>query len=368
MKILLVGEFSGFYNSLKDGLRELGHDVLLASMGDGYKDLPSDILWDSRYLGYWGVLERSMKVIKTLHLLKGYDVVQFVNPEIFLIRFGFNKFVLNEIIKNNGKSFLTIAGDLVDGWNYWKNPLENNIKYSWIPDYVKYDLNGVLPNWLKSKTHLKWEKDMMLKMDGIIPVMYEYSVPYRKYPNLRQTLPLPINTHKIKYFNNNVSKKIIVFHGLNRYGFKGTRFVEKAFEILNKKYPNDLELIIDGKLPYNKYIELLSRANIVIDQTNSYSLGMNALIAMAMGKVVLGGAEPESIKEMGYNYCPAINIIPNEKDIVSKIEMLLDQRKDITDIGFRSRKFIEEYHDYLKVAQQYLKVWNNPMITQNSNK
>ena len=110
MKILLVGEFSGFYNSLKDGLRELGHDILLASMGDGYKDLPSDILWDSRYLGYWGVLERSMKVIKTLHLLKGYDVVQFVNPEIFLIRFGFNKFVLNEIIKNNGKSFLTMAG------------------------------------------------------------------------------------------------------------------------------------------------------------------------------------------------------------------------------------------------------------------
>lgn len=35
MKVLLVGEFSGFYLNLKQGLQELGVDVTLAANGDG---------------------------------------------------------------------------------------------------------------------------------------------------------------------------------------------------------------------------------------------------------------------------------------------------------------------------------------------
>ena len=35
MKILLMGEFSGFYLNLKQGLQELGAEVTLAANGDG---------------------------------------------------------------------------------------------------------------------------------------------------------------------------------------------------------------------------------------------------------------------------------------------------------------------------------------------
>ena len=37
MKILLLGDFSAVHKNLKDGLLELGHDVVLASDGDGFK-------------------------------------------------------------------------------------------------------------------------------------------------------------------------------------------------------------------------------------------------------------------------------------------------------------------------------------------
>ena len=37
MKILLMGEFSGFYLNLKQGLQELGAEVTLAANGDGWK-------------------------------------------------------------------------------------------------------------------------------------------------------------------------------------------------------------------------------------------------------------------------------------------------------------------------------------------
>ena len=48
MRILLVGEYSGLFNCLKDGLIALGHEVFLASDGDAYRDYPSDFRWDVR--------------------------------------------------------------------------------------------------------------------------------------------------------------------------------------------------------------------------------------------------------------------------------------------------------------------------------
>ena len=44
MKILLVGEYSRLHNSLQEGLRALGHQVILISTGDSFKKYPSDII------------------------------------------------------------------------------------------------------------------------------------------------------------------------------------------------------------------------------------------------------------------------------------------------------------------------------------
>ena len=44
MRILLVGEYSRLHNSLKEGLVQLGHEVVLLSSGDGFKNFPSDII------------------------------------------------------------------------------------------------------------------------------------------------------------------------------------------------------------------------------------------------------------------------------------------------------------------------------------
>ena len=92
------------------------------------------------------------------------------------------------------------------------------------------------------------------------------------------------------YIKNTIKKKIIIFHGLNRFGFEDAKYIEDAFKVLSKKYPDDIELIIRGRMPLNCYLEILSKANIVIDQTNTYSLGVNGICALAIDKVVMGGA------------------------------------------------------------------------------
>ena len=63
MKILLLGEFSGFNKNLKDGLLKLGHECQVAGIKDGFKNIPVDINLDSNYSGIIGKFEKRFKLI-----------------------------------------------------------------------------------------------------------------------------------------------------------------------------------------------------------------------------------------------------------------------------------------------------------------
>lgn len=360
MKILLVGEFSGLHNSLKDGLTELGHDVILASTGDGWKKYPSDINWaDTFFKGRVGYLEYLYKQYALSKKLSGFDVVQFMSDYlVFDKRFGLEGICYNNLIKRNKRAYFIGAGADPNIWQYWlekKDPKLANL----VTQTNKSDLDASLvKNLLSPEERIKTVK-LVERADGFIPVMYEYAEPYRKLKNLCPTIPLPVNCSKIEYTENKVGSKLVVFHGLNRRGAKGTEYVEKAFEILKSKYPNDLELVIAGNMKYSDYIEFIKRVNVIIDQTNSYSLGINGLVSLAMGKVTMGGAEPLGKKELGYENCPVINIKPDPDYIVIRIEELLEKRSQISELGNQSRCFVEKYHSHIKIARDYLSTWNS---------
>lgn len=353
MKILLLGEFSSLHKNLKDGLRELGHDVTIASSGDGYRDVERDIDLKIPGCKFLKHLNNRLYLLKWLKMFKGYDVVQLINPFIFYRNYLFpNRYYLKKIVEQNEKCFFLAAGSDAFFWKYGRERL----RYSPFNEYLEYDLKKK-KCYLEGKKSYLFNKYIVDKSDGIIPIMYEYEISYKEHPKLQQTIPIPINIEKIKYQENKVGSKLVVFHGLTRYGFKGTKHVEKAFSILSQKYPDDLELIIDGNLPLNQYLKLMKRTNIVIDQTNSYSLGVNGVYALAMGKVVLGGAEPESLQALNVSSSPVINIIPDYNSIVSSIESLLENKNKILEIGRESRSFAERVHGHVKIAKQYLKTW-----------
>jgi hypothetical protein len=110
-------------------------------------------------------------------------------------------------------------------------------------------------------------------------------------------------------------------------------------------------------MPLKDYLLMLQKANIVIDQTYGYSQGMNGLYSLALGKIVLGGAEPESLKYMEIDESPVINIKPNALSIINKIEDLIVNKKHITEMGFNSRKFVEQVHGHKKVAKKFIATW-----------
>lgn len=352
MKILLLGDYSSLHENLKEGLQQLGYDVTTASYGDAWKKIDSDINFNSKYSGLLGRCIRFIKPWLLLPKLVNYDVVQLINPVIFPPIWFYNSTMLKIIVKNNKKTFLLVAGD--DCMYY---DVLDGFRYSPIASWKKYDNNGKPSIW-ESRRICKWSQKLLEKVNGVIPIMFEYAEGYRSHQKLKNTIAIPVNVSKVKYHENIVREKIVIFHGIIRPGFKGTHIINEALEVIKRKYPDEVEVVVKGKIPLNDYLKLIEDVNIVIDQAYSYSYALNALYSMALGKVVLSGCEPECMEELKLETCPVINIKPDVDDIVNRLAELIDNKQNIPKLGLESRLFVERYHDYKQVAQKYLETWN----------
>jgi glycosyltransferase involved in cell wall biosynthesis len=347
MKILLLGEFSGFFDNLKDGLISLGHDVITINSGDGWKKIGSRQkikLFSNSKFKYIRLIENLFLLIFNIKKIKDFDIVQIISPIIFGYRFNQNILALRYISKNNKKVFLSVAGD-----HYNIKFVFENLKYS--PPLNEATFNN--------RRKINDEKVLNI-VSGIIPVMYTYAEVYRNHKKLLDTIPLPLNSNEIK-FSNQVFKdnKILIFHGLNREDEKGTKYILEAMHKLKKNFPNKVEILVEGKLPFKIYKKLLEEANIIVDQALSYEYGMNALYSMAMGKIVLSGNEIECQEEFKRYDIPIINIKPNANDIYDKLVSLINNKEKIIEIGNKSRLFVEDFHNHIKIAQKYVDLWNS---------
>ena len=79
MKILLMGEYSNVHATLAEGLRKLGHEVTVLSNGDFWKNYPRDINMVRKPGKLCGILYL-IKLYTIVHKLRGYDIVQLINP------------------------------------------------------------------------------------------------------------------------------------------------------------------------------------------------------------------------------------------------------------------------------------------------
>ncbi len=368
MKILILGDFSGFGLNLKKGFEKEKEEVILISNGDGWKKIPgSDLNLKSYYKTngkYVNKIERTIIGIKNRKIInkfikekEGYfDVIFIINSGMIFANFidyfriTFLGKDLKKLLKKDGKIYLSACGDDYFYLTYAKKILK----------YFTYDYVDAK----KIKYFLDKEKKIHNYIDGIIPTLYDYSIGYKnsqyfKEGKVLETIPMPIDSQIIEYKKNKLKDKIIIFHGINREEFKGTKYIKKAMENIKKKYPDQVEIIIKGNMPLKDYKELLSNVDIVLDQCKTYGYGMNALYAMAMGKVVLSGNEVENMEEFKRKDIPVVNIRPEVIDIEKKLEYLIENPNLILEIGEKSRKYVEEVHDMKIVAKKYLEIFKN---------
>lgn len=361
MKVLLLGEFSGLYRYLKQGLLELGIDTTLAANGDLWKNIGgADFPLFHTGGDNWGFCKKVKSYIfepyQVAKKLCGYDVIQVINP--FIYHELINGDLMKRIVEQNGLFSLSSAGDDYVIWKAYKKR---------IFDYYVYDLDHTAQKLYDERnvfnlSRIKYQKRLISKAELIIPCCYEYYKSYTSFPKLKEktvkTIPLPINCNEIDYRENIVNNKIVFFHGINRELAKGTPFIREALEVISNKYPNDVEVIINKRMPFREYLEVMHKTNVVIDHCMGYSYGMNSCVAMAEGKVVMAGNHPEIQGELGM-VPPVVWIKPDVKHIVSQLEMIIENRNSISGMGYKSRQHVEKHHDHIKVASQYLEAWKS---------
>ena len=357
MRILLFGEYSGFFNCLKDGLIALGHDVFLASNGDGPKDFPSDFRWDSKI--WKGRISRIAPFYNVANIMlhkkmfSGYDVVLLIAPNNISQYTWLNRIPYDSLLENNKKVFLSGAGITPRVFNYWYNTTG---KYrSYMEGYL---YGGQRLRIQENKQMRQWEEDLMNRIDGYIPIWYEYAEPYRKHPKFLKTIRIPVNISQFEYKPNIVREgKIVFYHGITKECKGSMRYIKPAFDKLRKDYSDKAEFICASRLPFAEYMKVVDRTNVIVDDANSYSIAMNGLFSMLKGKLIMGGAEPVANEEYGYDYNPVYNINPDVDQICDTMIDIIKHKDDIEERGMKGRKFVEQYHDYKDIAQQYIDVF-----------
>lgn len=371
MKILIIGEFSGFSKNLCRGFKKIGHEACAFSWGDSFKRIISEEgsvsinIYNYKMFGYEikgsHYIRRFFSFLKMKKIIKQkkqlYDCALIINPS-FIKNKGlwFDPYPTIEDVKSmlthKDMIFLSACGnDFI-----FNSYLPYREKTS---DYIR---KKFLSNLDKAKDSFF---NIFNSIKGVIPIMVDNADAYRKFQYLYKykifnTIPLPyeINSSNYTYKKGDTIK---IFHGVTRSKEKGSDIIIEALNKISEEFGDKVLIRIVSKVTLQEYLRLMEDTDIVIDQCFAYSYGLNAIEALSMGKVVLSGNEPNNIKEFGIDYCPVINIRPSVNNIVEELTKLINNPEKISEISCKSKLYATRVHDCEKIAHEYTDLFEAEM-------
>lgn len=391
MKILLLGDYSNVHATLAEGLRALGHTVVVASDGDGWKDYPRDI--DLKRPGKPGGTNLCQRLYDAAYFVRlkclfakrfrGFDVVQIVNPVFLPLRAERIMPYYRQLRRNNGKVFMAAFG--MD--HYWvKAGMDcETFRYSDfnVGSTVRQDLpeNALfIRDWLYGPKGVL-NQQIVADCDGIPAGLYEYWASYSKYipqehRHKLQYIPFPIKLAltDAEDVKDETPKTVKFFIGVqrSRSAYKGTDIMLRALERVERKYPELVEVRKVESVPFEEYKRLMNTSDVILDQLYSYTPAMNALQAMSQGLVAVSGAEREyyelqegrgalaaegNCDEAAMKLRPVINVLPSEDDVYEQLCWIVEHRQELPRLKRESQEFVRLHHDYIEVARRYLDFW-----------
>ena len=259
-------------------------------------------------------------------------------------------------------SLIPICYDL-----FWLRMLKKRVIMEFHGDDIRYFYNRKKPKYYpytdlvdRSKRAKKANDRIMKYADMVITHDEELRnhIPHKKL----YITPLRIDITKFNPVYPEVEKeKVIIVHAPSDYIAKGSKYVLESIEKLKKNYCIDFILV--EKKTQKEALEIYKKADIIVDQFFAQTYGVFAVEAMAMGKPVVGYISDE-IKKTFPDSMPIVSAtIDNMTEI---LEELIKNGKMRRELGISGRKYVETYHDYRKVAQVQMDIYNNiiePMST-----
>lgn len=379
MKVLLIGEYSRFHNSLKEGLIALGHEVTLVGSGDLFKNYPVDIDISPRWITAnkvttflrkavykltsidLALYETGYRFWKQRKMMQGYDTVQLINSWSIRTTVTKEKKCISFLEKHNGKLFLSACGTDTA----WVESLfKDDLPYNLLTPYLKD--KSLAANYASVLDYLRPERKSLYdfvtdKVQAIIPTDMDYYLGLKGMSKVTSLIPTPVNLGKLDIPSVDIEGPLIIFHGINRMNYlkKGNDVFEKALHIIETKYADKIKVITVESLPYQEYIKAYDRAHVLLDQVYSHDQGYNALEAMAKGKIVATGAGLHFTTHYGLTVAVALDASPDPSLIASQIEQMILHPEERLQMVESAQAFVRTHHDHIEVAQQYLNIWSS---------
>ncbi len=351
MKFTLLGEYSGLHHAVKKGLVALGHDVMLISDGDRRKNIEADIRLDSlcRLLpqGRLNSLYSSVYKLKNLSA----DHLSIISPILLgggrYVRELFSFNLLRRALDKATTSSLCAAGsdsfwlNYVSTLNYhpFDSPVDTKPAFSQFPADL---LNQ----------HVARRVD---KIIGFTPDYYyayasntSFSAKTYQVPmvgcSLMQASPECYSPRK---------SKVTVLFGSNKSAFKGGPVIISALKKFQSHH-QDVEILAPSMCSYNEWFEYVRRSDILVDQCRTYSYGVNALLGMALGKIVLTGWSWPPMEIFDFEMPPVISITPTVNSVFNSLCLAYRNFRDGRHMPEVSSEFYNSYHSPVVVAKKFL--------------
>jgi len=143
-------------------------------------------------------------------------------------------------------------------------------------------------------------------------------------------------------------------NSLTRGDVRGSQFLKQAVARLQKK-GYKIQFSFFDSVPNHELKKYYLESDLVVEQLRYGTYGLTALEAMALGKPVVSFIRKDLIK-----YYPNLPlIIADPSDIEAKIEWAINNPSKLKAIGEKSRKYVVQNHDSLKVIGKILSLYKS---------
>lgn len=211
----------------------------------------------------------------------------------------------------------------------------------------------VKPEWTEKKIQENL-KILSTYIDHAIVQDYELESYIKDYYKNVHVIPNAIDLEDFQPHYPSAKTSPLIVHAPTLRNLKGTEFVLEAVNQL-KQSGTSLDFQLIERMSHQETKQLLSKADIVIDQLRIGACGYITVEAMALGKPVICYIREDLLEKYPKEF-PIINATPDT--ITNVLKELINKPNQWDKIGKQGRRYVDEFHNINKTTNRYIEIYS----------
>jgi hypothetical protein len=351
MNILIYGDNSAAGLNLIPGFEKLGYEVDYVSNEDTKRNYYISIPIRS---GKSKIMRRTSGIVNSLtlplKLKKKYEIVIIANPFI-------GPYILSNIVfrtlrerTNNLFWWITTCDTRMRLWSDLNNkPLCEKCNEG----------RGTRNHCPKfNEQAIKYESRIEEYVDEIIPCGLEYASGHLMENKDIKIIPLSASIisnepKKNNSLNTRMGSKLKFYHGADSI-WKGSDVIGEAFSSLQKKWPSKANFNLGKYMQLKEYLSFVHEQDIIIDQLYNKSHGVNSLLIMQSGKLLVSGSCEQYESFTGQPQAPMVRLNGEYSNLVEKIDDIISNWDHYLDMRAEGPHYVDKYFSPVVIAKKFL--------------